>query len=140
MPKQTVLSVKGFMAEVLEDMGSVASALVFFFREKSAVMTNSDWNDMTFKECYIRPIKILLKDDDGDFSPMEMKRLDEKYSDDWGIKFRITRERHLSVLHDINCLEILGEPKEFDGKQYYPSKIRMLKENMNYMNKLAFYS
>ena len=137
MPKQTILSVKGFMTEMLEDNDSLVYVLIFFFRDKSVVMSNNDWNDMTFKECYIRPIKVLMKDDDGEFSSIDMKRLDEKFGPDWGIKFRINRDRRLSVLHDINCLEILGESKEFDGKQYYPSKIRMVKDNLTFMNKLA---
>ena len=137
MPKQTILSVKGFMSEALEDTDSLACVLIFFFHDRSITVSNNDWNDMTFKECYIKPIKILMKDEDGEFSAMNMDKLDEKFGKDWGIKFRINKERRLSQLHDINCLEILGESKEFDGKVYYPSKIRMLKENMNYMNKLV---
>ena len=68
MPKQSILSVKGFMTEALDQIESLTCVLVFFFHDKSVVVTNNDWNDMTFKECYIKPVKILEKDNIGVFT------------------------------------------------------------------------
>ena len=56
------------MTEALDQIESLTCVLVFFFHDKSVVVTNNDWNDMTFKECYIKPVKILEKDNIGVFT------------------------------------------------------------------------
>ena len=134
--RQKIFSVSQFMPRVLADSPTVKYLRVYFFRAKAQIIENNDWSDKPFSECYIRPVKILLRMEDG-FKNFGLENFNSLFGPDWGIKFRISRTRRLVNIHDINCLEIQADTKSMEGISYYPSQIRMLKEDMNYMNKLA---
>ena len=136
--RQRIFSPSAFMTEVLNDndlFNNITQIELYFIRDSALTREHEDlngWSDRPrkIKEVYFKPVVIIARLSDKP-QKLDLNDFNDKYGEDWGIKFNVNNQCCIKTVHDVNVLTISAEKQvSKNGIEYYPSKTVLYRTNL----------
>ena len=135
--KQQIFTPTAFMKELIDQQdpfNSFVRVECYFIRTSALTRDYQDtsgWDDKPrrIREVYFKPVLVLAISDKA--QKLDMTEFDNKYGEDWGIKFTVNKFCCLKTIHAVNVLTIDAEKQvSQSGFEFYPAKTVMYKSNI----------